>query len=326
MIANAPTLVLCTHNPRHDFLERVIKGCEDQRTPEGGEIERVIVDSASSIPIGTQYTGQCDHLVRCDVPGLARARIAGIRRSSGDLVVFVDDDTVLSANYIEEGLRILCERPYLGAIGGQLIPEYEGPLPLSEHYYRNYLAIREFDKAQWSNRWDDFATSPIGGGMIVRRPVAEAWADRAEKSSWRLALGRNGGSLSGGEDIDLLQMACEMGYGKGIFPELKLAHLMPAHRLKPEFLVKIYEGNCRSGAFYAAMMNERFLIPPNRIRHRLKTWLLRQGLARLDRRIDVAGERGRRRGWYQALETKSQMTGHVALTDSHGINFSSLLP
>lgn len=304
MILSEVSLILCAHNPRRDFLQRVIGACVGQDTPSA-QVEMVLVDSASSPPLEEALLEGCNgRIVRSELPGLARARVLGIQESKGDYLVFVDDDTVLAPNYVSEALRILAERPYLGAIGGQLIPEYEGPLPLAESYYRNYLAIREFQVAQWSNRWDDFATSPIGGGMVVRRDVAQAWVTRCEESTWRLALGRNGKQLSGGEDIDLLHMACEMGYGKGILPELILTHVMPARRLTPEFLVQIYEGNCRSGAFLQAMMNDEFGMPPIRLRHHVKVLIESLGMSSLDRRLRIACERGRRAGWKQAISEK----------------------
>jgi hypothetical protein len=180
--------------------------------------------------------------------------VRGIRESRGEILIFVDDDTVLAPNYLQEARRILRERPYLGAIGGQLLPEYEGPLPLAEKYYRERLAIREFRGEHWSNRWDDFATSPIGGGMVVRREVAGEWAQRCEETPWRMEMGRKGNALSGGEDFDLLHTACEMGLGKGIFASLQLTHVFSAHRLTEDFLVRITEGNARTGLLLKGLL------------------------------------------------------------------------
>jgi hypothetical protein len=200
-------------------------------------------------------------LVRVDQSGLARARVRGIEESNGEILIFVDDDTALAANYLREAWRILRERPYLGAIGGQLLPEYEGPLPLPERYYRERLAIREFTGEHWSNRWDDFATSPIGGGMVVRRNVALEWARRCQKTPWRMEMGRKGNALSGGEDFDLLHTVCEMGMGKGIFASLRLTHVFPAHRLTEDFLVKITEGNARTGAVLRGLLEPGAFLP-----------------------------------------------------------------
>jgi glycosyltransferase involved in cell wall biosynthesis len=297
------SLVLCTHNPRQGYLKRVIEACLGQiDSPTNPEL--IIVDSASDIPLSTSVLDVNAKIVRSEVSGLALARVLGIKQCGGDPIVFVDDDTVLSPNYVAEAQRVLAERPYLGAIGGQLIPEFESAPKLDPEYYRSCLAIREFQTAHWSNRWDDFATSPIGGGMVVRRRVAEAWADRTRSCSWRMGLGRNGQQLCGGEDFDLLHMACQMGYGKGVFPELMLTHLMPAHRLTADFLVRIFEGNCRSNSYLAAMLNPTFTLPPSRLLHRIKILVEACAMRPLDRRLHIARERGRRAGWLQAVQER----------------------
>lgn len=288
-------LVVCTHNPNIAVFRRVLASCVEQQPPAN---EILIVDSGSSEPItfeGTQHGVVC--IVRENPPGLARARVRAIRETTSETICFVDDDTVLAENYVRTACHILDERPYLGAIGGQLLPEYEGTLPLPERYYRQRLAIREFRGNHWSNRWDDFATSPIGGGMVVRRQVAEEWARRFSTTAWRSTLGRSGASMNGGEDFDLLHTACEMGYGKGIFEKLQLTHVIPNQRLHPEFLVRITEGNNRSWAFLRGMLDPAATIPRRTILHRLNVVLQAARKTRLDRQLFLAAERGTWQGW-----------------------------
>jgi len=255
------SFLLCGHNSRPDLIRRVLEACQKQE--ELGPVDEILmIDSGSASPLQIpEGLERRVRLVREEAPGLARARVRGIRESRGEILIFVDDDTVLAPNYLQEARRILRERPYLGAIGGQLLPEYEGPLPLPEMYYRERLAIREFKGEHWSNRWDDFATSPIGGGMVVRREVAGEWAQRCEETPWRLEMGRKGNALSGGEDFDLLHTACEMGLGKGIFASLRLTHVFPAHRLTEDFLVRITEGNARTGLLLKGLLEPDAFLP-----------------------------------------------------------------
>jgi glycosyltransferase involved in cell wall biosynthesis len=301
------SFLICGHNSRADLLERVVAACVGQ---EGlrGEDEILLVDSGSAPPlqVPAAYAGRVK-LVREEQPGLARARVCGIRHSSGEMLVFVDDDTVLYPDYLARARRVLAERPYLAAIGGQLIPEFEGALPLPEHYYRERLAIREFQGDLWSNRWDDFATSPIGGGMVVRRIVADEWATLCETTPWRMAMGRSGTALTGGEDRDLVHTACQHGYGAGVFSNLKLTHVFPPHRLEPTFLVRITEGNSRSGTVLRALLNPSKPPPPDTLAHRVRVFL--EGLRRrgLDRELWYAQDRGKRLGWHQALDVRKQL-------------------
>jgi hypothetical protein len=290
------SFLLCGHNSRADLIRRVIQACLDQQDL-GSEHEILLVDSGSTPPLVVPAGMEGGvRLVRVNEPGLARARVKGIQESKGEILIFVDDDTVLAANYLREARRILRERPYLGAIGGQLLPEYEGPLPLPERYYRERLAIREFTGEHWSNRWDDFATSPIGGGMVVRRNAALEWARRCQETPWRMEMGRKGNALSGGEDFDLLHTACEMGMGKGIFASLRLTHVFPAHRLTADFLVKITEGNARTGAVLRGLLEPGAFLPrltwPAKIRLFMES--LRKGP--IEQKLLWAEAKGRERG------------------------------
>lgn len=298
------SFLLCGHNSRLDLIRRVIQACLDQQDL-GSEDEILLVDSGSTpslaVPAGMEERVR---LVRVDEPGLARARVRGIKESKGEILIFVDDDTVLATNYLREARRILQERPYLGAIGGQLSPEYEGPLPLPERYYRERLAIREFTGEHWSNRWDDFATSPIGGGMVVRRNAALEWGGRCQKTPWRMEMGRKGNALSGGEDFDLLHAVCEMGMGKGIFASLRLTHVFPAHRLTEDFLVKITEGNARSGAVLRGLLEPSAFLP--RLTWPAKIRLFMESLRKcsIERKLLWAEAKGRELGAQEASGTR----------------------
>lgn len=301
------SFLICGHNSRGDLLERVVAACVAQEgLTEADEI--LLVDSGSSpaLQVPAAYAGRVK-LVREEQPGLARARVCGIRHSTGEMLIFVDDDTVLYPDYLAQARKILAERPYLAAIGGQLLPEFEGPLPLPEYYYRYWLAIREFDHESWTNRWEDFAATPIGGGMVVRRAVADAWAELCETTPWRMGMGRSGGALTGGEDRDLVHTACASGFGVGVFPALRLTHVFPPHRLKPEFLVRIAEGNAQSGTFLRGMLNGKLQPPPVTLKHRLRVWFDSLGRPEVDRRIALALERGRRAGWAAVVGVRGRL-------------------
>ena len=281
-----------------------MESCAAQNTPlEPPEL--VLVDSASDpeVALPDRFRERI-RLVREEVSGLGRARARGIRETYGDVLIFADDDTIFPPDYQEKALRILSERPYLGAIGCQLLPEFEGPLVLPQHYYWERLALRRFTGDHWSNRWDDFATTPIGGGMVVRRFAAEEWARKFKHTPWRYELGRKGKSMSGAEDVDLTHTVCEMGYGKGVFEELKLTHIIPRERLTADFLVKITEGNARSWAFIRGMLDPVMRPPPRTIAHRIKILAEAWRRNRLDRALILAEDRGAYMGWRQVEEAR----------------------
>ena len=110
-------------------------------------------------------------------------------------------------------------------------------------------------------------------------------------------MGRKGNALSGGEDFDLLHTACEMGLGKGIFASLRLTHVFPAHRLTEDFLVRITEGNARTGLLLKGLLEPDAFLP--RLTWPAKIRLFMESLrkSRLDRRLLWAEAQGRESGY-----------------------------
>ena len=172
--------------------------------------------------------------------GLTPARLRGIEESRGELLVWVDDDNVLNADYLEEAWRIGERHGMVGVWGGSLTGEFEGELPEWVGPYLGYVAVGVVERARWHNDYDA-ARVPPGAGMVVRREVAEEYAARVRGEPMRRQLGRRGISLASCEDTDLSFTAVDMGYGTGVFPELGLVHLIPAGRLTEGYLLRIVE-------------------------------------------------------------------------------------
>ncbi len=91
------SVILCTHNPRADYLDRVLVGLRRQ-TLSFQHWELVLIDNASKekvadrFDIGWHPNGRN---IREDELSLTPARLRGIAESVAELLVFVDDDNVL---------------------------------------------------------------------------------------------------------------------------------------------------------------------------------------------------------------------------------------
>jgi hypothetical protein len=72
----------------------------------------------------------------------------------------------------------------------------------------------------------------------------------------RSRLDRTGGLLISGGDDEFSWVAAGMGYGHGIFKDLKLVHLIPRGRVQPDYLKRISYGNGFSCAVLAALHKE----------------------------------------------------------------------
>jgi hypothetical protein len=121
-----------------------------------------------------------------------------------------------------------------------ILPEYEVQPEERLAPLLYLLAIREVGEARWTNVFQVEAC-PWGAGMFVRRQVADAYREASRGERIKIT-GRLGESLMSGEDVELSYMACDLGLGIGIFPELIITHLIPGGRVREEYLLRLYEG------------------------------------------------------------------------------------
>jgi glycosyltransferase involved in cell wall biosynthesis len=290
------SVIICTHNPRPDYFQRCIGALREQRL-SGDQWELVVVDNRSDEPLADRIDLSWHphaHRVREESLGLTPARLRGIRESSGDLLVFVDDDNVLDGDFLEIALRTMEDRPFLGSWSGQCRPAFEQAPPEWTRRYWGNLVIREFDKDVWSNLPRMPQSMPCGAGLCVRREVAVHYLDLHESGKRSFQFDRNGKSLLSGGDNDLAACACDIGLGVGLISSLKLTHLISSERLTEDYLVRLCEG-----IFCSAVVLDHFRSPDSgstsyKIRwHEPVRALLARGP---HRRIQFACLRGRRRG------------------------------
>jgi glycosyltransferase involved in cell wall biosynthesis len=237
------SVIICTHNPRSGHLRRVLEALRGQTLPYN-EWELIVIDNASDEVLAEVWDLSWHPFARHereDELGVAYARQRGIREASADLLVFVDDDNVLDPNYLSETLRIGREWPRLGVWGGSIVPEFEIEPPAQLRRFLSHLALREVDTPRWSNVASCAEAEPWGAGMCLRKSVASAYCRHYQQSKIRL-ISRRGKELLCGEDNEICYVACEMGFGMGLFSELRLRHLIPRERLTEEYLIRLIEG------------------------------------------------------------------------------------
>ena len=290
------TVIICTHNPRPHCLKRCLEALFEQSLPKH-QWEVVVVDNRSDEPLA----GRIDlswhpalRLVREEVLGLTPARLRGIREAAGGLLVFVDDDNILDADFLETALHIAEEKPFLGSWSGQCRPEFEKPpMEWTRRYWGN-LAIREFDEDVWSNLPRLPQSMPCGAGLCVRRDVAKHYLFLHESGKRAFQLDRTGNSLISGGDNDLAACACDIGLGVGIIASLKLTHLIPPERLTDDYLMRLAEGIFFSAVILAHLRSSTAELASYRVRwHEPLRAMLVRGQ---HRKIQRACLRGRRRG------------------------------
>jgi glycosyltransferase involved in cell wall biosynthesis len=234
------SVILCTHNPDTAMLTLVIAGLKAQ-TMEKADWEFVLIDNRSINPLSAEMVNwhSQGRIVRDEKIGLTAARVRGIAESRGSLIVFVDDDAVLDADYLRQAIAVSNANPQVGVFGGNVELRMEIPVPA---YYLPHLALlaeRKVERDTWGCMYLDQIT-PCGVGMLVRRPIAEAY--RNNTRGLRAGLGRKGNMLTSGEDNDIAYTACDMGMAIGLFTALHLTHLIPKERLTRAYMSRLIEG------------------------------------------------------------------------------------
>lgn len=236
------SVILCTHNPRGDYLERTLASLRAQSLPNEGW-ELLVIDNASSQPLEDTLKLEWHPAARCvreDEAGLTPARLRGIKEARGELLIFVDDDNVLEADYFVEALAIHERYPALGVFGaGILKPEFEAEPSRAVTALLPLLALRAVANPKWGNDPLHSAILPWGAGLCVRRSVASYYSTLVERLQVSAVLDRREQKLfSGGDDL-FSWAAAECGLGFGIFPELCITHLISAGRLQEKYLLKL---------------------------------------------------------------------------------------
>lgn len=243
------SVVVCTYNPKDDVLARALDAILAQDF-DAGAWELLVVDNNSSSAVSSRPFIR-ERGIRVLVEprqGLSAAREFGVAHTQGDIIVFVDDDNMISSEYLRTVSAIFTDSR-IGVISGTIVPEYEKIPGAWFKHEEGRLAIRRppTERTYLTNipLFNDYF--PVGAGMAVRRGVITSYFQSiAEGSSY--IPGRVGSQLSAGEDIDLDFFAISEGYLVGTAGSLKLIHMIPAERTSSNYLVRLAIGSTESAA------------------------------------------------------------------------------
>ena len=251
------SVILCSHNPRADYLQRAIDALKVQSLPKECW-EFIIIDNRSETPISgiadTRWHPSCRILIEAEL-GILPARVRGLREAQADHMLFLDDDNVLAPDYLETALGIGKKHSFLGAWGaGQIELEYETPPPAWVKEFEYLFTALDLKEEQWANVKFDNPVMPPTMGICLRRAVAEKFLALVESDPRRKLLGRRGKNHAFNcEDNDLALCACDLNLALGQFPELSIRHLISSNRLSRDYLLRLYQGTYCSHYILSAL-------------------------------------------------------------------------
>ena len=287
------SVIICTFNPRRDYLERTLAGLRRQTHP-AADWELIVVDNNSTPPLTSELDLSGLPAARIVVEseqGFTPALVRGIQEAAGDICVLVHDDNLLAPDYLEQVVRIAREWPRLGAWGGGYEPEYEEQPAPHLAPYLGYLAVNACKHDRWSNQLYDYGATPCGAGMAVRTDVLRHYAGLLRHDTRRRSLGRHTDKLTSCEDFDIAFTAIDLGYGTGVFRGLRITHLIPKARVQPDYLRRLVEGHAYSTVLLHSFRGDT--APPARgWLARIRRWRRLRRLSPTERDVQAALARG----------------------------------
>lgn len=244
------SVVLCTYNPRPPVLAQVLDALRDQTLPRT-RWELVVIDNNSDPPLVAAELdagrGLPVRLHREPRQGLGMARRAGVLEARAEVLVLVDDDNVLQADYLERALAIARAEPGLGAFGGIARARIEGDLAGWQRRLLPFVGVRDHGPdpiTSRENAWGPW--EPIGAGMVLRRAVGMEFVRILERVPEAWELDRAGRAMLSGGDSLLARLSYPLGLACGYRPSLAFDHVIPRSRVGAGYLSRLMYGHGRS--------------------------------------------------------------------------------
>ena len=119
------TFIIPAHN-EEAWVGRCLSAIRGAMAPAGTEHEVIVVDDSSTDGTAAIAQQHGARVVRVEHRHIAATRNAGAKEARGNILFFVDADTLVNARVIQSALHNIRE----GAVGGGCVPRFEGWLPL----------------------------------------------------------------------------------------------------------------------------------------------------------------------------------------------------
>ena len=221
------SVIVCTIN-RSQSLICCIKTLACQSL-DGKEFEIIIVNNGPMIEDSrsiNQFLDENDiHFsgivksVNCPLPGLSHARNAGLSEARGEILVFLDDDSLAASDLLESYLNAYSLHKNVGVIGGHIYVNKPGDL----------------DFKYWNPGWERFWSQFVTGYQDYTEvhnwweyPWGANWSARKEAllkiGGFRIHYGRKGNDFSGGEELVAANLVKQLGYTIAVLPQAKVIH------------------------------------------------------------------------------------------------------
>ena len=231
------TLIICTYN-REKYIGPLLDSIAKNDYPTT-DYEIVLVDNNCTDntrgvceQFATEHPEIAFRYVTEPEQGLSAARNKGIKEAKGDIVIYVDDDALVDADYIRIYAEHFAASPETMAAGGPIEPLYETEEPNWMSPYTKALLTA------WMNYGDKVREYPNGrypggGNAAYRKEVF----DRV--GLFNTELGRKGNLLLASEEKDIFDKMKALGMKVLYLPTPVLHHCIPQAKLEEDYFNRL---------------------------------------------------------------------------------------
>lgn len=231
------SIIIATYN-RASYLALCLDGLAALNADKSG-IEVIIIDNNSTdntAEVIQEFIASHDemrvrHILETQ-QGASRARNRGIREAQGEILCFLDDDTIATPTWFQNLVGGFVD-PSVGCVGGPAIlnflgrevpPWLRGDLQwLLSGYQLRYNEPTEITK---------IAEYPYLCNMAIRREVLE------RVGLFQVDLGPNGNNLVVGEETELMGRIAKAGWKIVYLPDAQVAHLVSPERAEKRYIYR----------------------------------------------------------------------------------------
>lgn len=225
------SIIICCYNSA-TRIEETLKYVFKLAIPPGCPCEVIVINNQSEDDTQGVAKSTCEkyrhdalsfRILDEPQPGLAFAKMKGVKESQYDTLIFCDDDNHLQEDYLLIAKEILESYPDVILAGGLAKPKFsESTEPWLEDFYPAMAIGPQAPE-------DGFVQWVYGAGMVLRKSLLEKLQ---EKNITLRLSGRIGHDTSSGEDAELCQLALFLGFKIYYSSRLCLWHAIAPHRLK----------------------------------------------------------------------------------------------
>ncbi|UKJ07541.1 glycosyltransferase [Solitalea lacus] len=234
------SVIICCFNSSK-LLGPTLQALSLQKKTEPFSWEIIVVDNNSSDNTFEFAENEWKQLgspfkllvVREPNAGLMNAREKGKSVSSGEILIFCDDDNRLNENYVATVINEFENDQKLAALGGRGIPVFETEKPKWFDKYAINYAVGKQKGAQ------SVIKNLYGAGIALRKSYLQKLYDSGFEPK---LIGRKGSILLAGEDTELVFALQFMDVNIGYNDDLTFEHYLTSKRLNFDYLCEMRKG------------------------------------------------------------------------------------